>query len=499
MHACIVAISAFFIQLSFAQISVGTPSNVAACQTVQLSWQGGIAPRTVAIGMTALTLFLSIHLTIFQSIRSASPPLPALENLGSSLGASFSWFVDPSVPAGTSVFVEVQDSTGESGRSSPFTIQPGSTLRGSENITDTGTNTGGGVTSPSSTSQAGSGDLKDKTGDSQAGSSDASAVAAVSPSAGNFVDSGPASISSSSTPTPTFPPETPSESSAQSFSAALNSVLGSSTISDPALGGITRASSTPTGNETGQTLPATTGVLSPGGASSAGPGQSTSGSDNTFSKNNVTMSGSVIAGIIAASVVCALLAACCVIRRCRRRRPDTPDRLSYPFSVSGGSQASATREMVGRSGYPASTFSSWGNHGDLADERALSPTSTPLVHGTTESQPWEGEQGTIESRYAAAFTPGHIASSSSIDRNDPTSQRRFRGPIPKSMTDALPSDAPSAIPGEGLHNTRPTDGAPVQIFDEIRPLEMPSWGTAHGMMTGRQPVVAGYPPPYTSR
>lgn len=144
--------------------------------------------------------------------------------------------------------------------------------------------------------------------------------------------------------------------------------------------------------------------------------------------------------------------------------------------------------MVGRSGYPASTFSSWGNHGDLADERALSPT-------TDNQQPWEAGQGTIESRYAAAFVPGHTASSSSIDRNDPTSQPRFRGPIPKSMTDMYtrhvgPAESSSAILEDQLHSPRSNDGDQSQVFDEIRPQEIP-------LMAGRHPVI-GYPPPYTS-
>jgi len=164
--------------------------------------------------------------------------------------------------------------------------------------------------------------------------------------------------------------------------------------------------------------------------------------------------------------------------------------------------------MVGRSGYPASTFSSWGNHGDLADERALSP-AIPVVN--TEAPPWEAGQGTIESRYAAAvtpghtvFTPGHTASSSSIDRNDPTAQRRFRGPAPKNMIDvfhAAPADSPpSAIMGEQSNSphAQSNEGSPAQVFGEIRPQEMP-WGRMHDMMAGRDPVVVGYPPPYTSR
>jgi len=166
--------------------------------------------------------------------------------------------------------------------------------------------------------------------------------------------------------------------------------------------------------------------------------------------------------------------------------------MVYPFTAN---TASTPREMAGRSGYAASTFSSWGNHGDL-EERALSPAAAASSEGHAL---WEPGQGTIESRYHAAFTPGHNASSSSIDRNDPSSRQRFRGPIPKSMTDvynAGASDSSTAILGEQPYNTERADGNPVQTFDEIRPQAMPSWGTMHDMM-GRQPVV-GFPPPYTS-
>lgn len=156
--------------------------------------------------------------------------------------------------------------------------------------------------------------------------------------------------------------------------------------------------------------------------------------------------------------------------------------------------------MVGRSGYPASTFSSWGNHGDL-DERTVTPG--PAAVGPELQPSWDVGQGTIESRYQAAFTPGH-ASSSSIDRNDPSSHQRFRsrGPIPKSMADARhaePFDSSTALVDEQPYTADANSGPPAQhTFDEIRPQVMPSWGAAHDMMAGRQPIVAGYPPPYTS-
>jgi hypothetical protein len=248
-------------------------------------------------------------------------------------------------------------------------------------------------------------------------------------------------------------------------------------------------------------------VVQSGASSTGAAGNGTdNGSNNVdLSKKNV-MSGPIMGGIIAAAV-CTLLAAICILRRCRRRRRSAVDRLAYPF---GPMDAEAVpREMVGRTGYPASTFSSWGNHGDL-DERTVSPTVV-----STEAHPqWEAAPGTIESRYQAAFTPGH-ASSSSIDRNDPTSHQRFRSraPIPKAMmTDArhvepLPSNSAPIFVSEQLvpyaPDVKSRDGpgptATTPNFDDMRPQAMPSWGTMHDMMAGRQPVVAGYPPSYTSK
>ncbi|KAJ7680782.1 hypothetical protein DFH06DRAFT_1405452 [Mycena polygramma] len=478
-----------------------------------------------------------------RSILSAASPNPALVNLEPSNEPSTTWIIDLS--PGTSVILSVQDSTGDSGQSSTFSIHARATLGGGScdgtsqgtgggngtttvappnggpvkigSGNSTGTNGGDGNAGDSGAGDSGAGDsgtqgISDTSsspggsqaspsqGGSQASSPEAHGGSQPTPSQGSdssSVPSGhnlspvsPASDPSSSTSLPT----SFAQSSGQSASASNSNSASGSSNSNEAIDSL--ASPTFTLPESlagpgGQIQPATSVLQS--GVSSSGTEQ-TGLSDNAAKKT--VKSGPIIGGVIAA-IVCVLLAAFCVLRRCRRRRPDAPDRLSYPFSM-GDTEAAVRREMSGRSGYPASNFSSWGNRGDL-DERAL----TPAGAGSSEGQPmWEAGYGTIESRYQAAFIPGHTASSSSIDRNDPTSHRRGHGAVPKSMTDtyhAEPSSPSTAIVEEQSHTTDLSDGNAARDFDEILPHAMPSWGTAHDMMAGRRPIVAGYPPPYTSR
>ncbi|KAF7357791.1 Protein disulfide-isomerase erp38 [Mycena venus] len=497
MHAyCIVVVFALLIPLSLGLVTVNAPTSAIACDPVQFTWQGGTGPW--------LLVTPSFHVC---SILSESPPNPALENLGSSAAPPFTWVVDAKL-IGTTVFLSVQDSTGDSGQSSPFTIvHPGlgSACGGSEatsggggevgaigggaNSTATGGDGSGGGNAGGETSPPPRGGSQGSSpqGGSQAPDSSSSSSAQNPPSSPTSTSSPSTSSSPSST---TSPAESPA---AFNFNTASGS---SSTSSTNSLSPPTFTLSDDVSGLGGQIQPASSVVQS--GVSSTGITQDgASNNNNNFTKKNV-MSGAIIGGIIAAAIV-VLLGAFCVLRWYRRRRLNAPDTLSYPFSYTGTEASGSTpREMVGRSGYPASTFSSWGNHGDL-DERAVSPSEGHSL--------WEPGQGTIESRYQAAFgfTPGH-ASSSSVDRNDPSpqAQQRFRsrGPIPKSMTDAChagPSDSSMAIMSEQPYTAIINEGPPAHTFDEIRPQAMPSWGTAHDMMAGRHPVVAGYPPPYTSK
>ncbi|KAJ7782314.1 hypothetical protein DFH07DRAFT_1010250 [Mycena maculata] len=545
-----------FLQISpsFSQLSVDTPSvtqflllvvalliRLIQFERFGLSNCRALLARrnwTVVAGMITL-LLIDNFCHNFQSIVSANPPNQALDNFGSVSEPSLSWTVD--VAAGDSVIVQVQDSAGESGQSAPFTIHPGVMLNG---VCLAGANAGAGqlptdssqsTPTPSSTSNSSpntnsggvgnteidgnstdtantgantAGDGGGTSTSSQKDSAGTSNTAAVSQPSGQ--DSQPngqdspsgAPTSSINSPTnsspssfPTSPSLTGTDSIGQ-FPSTANSGLGSS-ISDPTQNPITPAQSETTGGAGGAKLPGTD-VPPSNSLASAEPGQSVTSTSNVDFANKNVMSGSIIGGVIAA-VLCVLVVVFCVIRR-RRHRLNTPDRLSYPFAASD-TETGTPREMVGRSGYPASAFSSWGNHGDLSDERVLSPTA-PLTDGGSEgNRPWQSGQGTIESRYNAAFTPGHTVSTSSIDRNDPTSRQRFRGPIPKSMTDAHqagPAESSSALLGEQLHSPRSDEAHPVQIFDEVRPQEMPSDTAVPDMMrAGRHPVI-GYPPPYTS-
>ncbi|KAJ7446906.1 hypothetical protein B0H11DRAFT_2083758, partial [Mycena galericulata] len=444
---------------SLALLTVKTPSDAAVCSTVDLSWQGGIAPWLL-------------------SIVSSTPPNAAVETLGTTSDTIFGWTVD--LTAGTSVILQVQDSAGDSAQSSPFTIQPGGVmldgtcLAGKPVSAQVPPSTGSGSTSSSgaepSTTHTGSGD----------GHTSSTSVTSTTTSTSSSVVSPP-----SSSPSPT-PSPLPDPQSAAPFSSTVFSGLGSPS-SDSGLGSITLALSEPTGGPEGPGITfSVTNALPSTSLSSAGTGHSAT-SDVLLAKKNV-MSGSIIGGIIAA-VLCVLVAVFCVIRRSRRRRRNERNRVVYPFSAANDAEALAPREMVGRSGYPASTFSSWGNQGDLTDEPAVSPTTEG------HHRQWEAGQGTIESRYNAGFSPGHTASSSSIDRNDPTSQQRFRGPIPKSMTDTRHAGPPEPSPAI-MEQQLGSACTPALIFDETRPPDLPTWAAVHEA-TGRHPVV-GFPPPYTS-
>ncbi|KAJ7873893.1 hypothetical protein B0H14DRAFT_124882 [Mycena olivaceomarginata] len=105
MHfLCIVTVFAYVfsvIPLSFATISVVTPVTAATCE-----------PR--------LNFLARRNRSHTFCILSAASPDNAIENLGASAAPPFTWNVDVNI--GTTVVISVQDSTGDTGRSSPFTI-----------------------------------------------------------------------------------------------------------------------------------------------------------------------------------------------------------------------------------------------------------------------------------------------------------------------------------------------------------------------------------------
>ncbi|KAJ6625769.1 hypothetical protein B0H10DRAFT_2000572 [Mycena sp. CBHHK59/15] len=491
---CIFVFFALFILPSFSSIVVDAPESAVSCQPVELSWQGGTG-----------------------IILDATPPNPALENLGSAT-TPFTWDVNL-IPGNGNVILEVKDSTGAIAQSVPFTIQEGSTIPVGGRCTASASTQGhsgagvpqgssdtGSANTSSSTDTSGSSDVSgstDTSGSADTGSSgisqssqggsvgvstgDGTALLQPSPSDGS-------NLGASSFASTRFPPS--SSSTSASFTDTKSSPPAATLLNSAAVSasGATESSSTAllagsNGGEVVQTTP-------PGESPSPGIGQPvTSGASSSFAKKNI-MSGSIIGAIITAVLV-SLLAAFYLTRRCRRRRLHTLDRLSYSFSNT--SEAPTTREVTGRSGYSASAASSWGNQGDLSDDREAGSLSPTTVMVSAEGQSWEADHGTIESRYAATFTPRHSASSLSIDRNDPSSQPRFRGPNTQITTDARhfrPSDSSAAILGEQLHDERSPDFDSPQSLCESRIHEMPSWTAIHHM-TELKPIV-GYPPPYTS-
>jgi hypothetical protein len=85
--------------------TINTPSNVVVCLPVLLSWTGGTPPY-----------FLSVH-------DGNNPTGPAIEDLGSQDGTSFTWEVK--LAAGTSVGLSLRDSTGLIVQSAVFSINSG--------------------------------------------------------------------------------------------------------------------------------------------------------------------------------------------------------------------------------------------------------------------------------------------------------------------------------------------------------------------------------------
>ncbi|KAH7926305.1 hypothetical protein BV22DRAFT_1033021 [Leucogyrophana mollusca] len=84
---------------------INTPAIVLECEPTLLTWSGGKSPY-----------FLTVN-------PGGDPSSPALECLGEQTGTSYTWTVN--IASGTSVGLELRDSTGDVAYSAPFTIQPG--------------------------------------------------------------------------------------------------------------------------------------------------------------------------------------------------------------------------------------------------------------------------------------------------------------------------------------------------------------------------------------
>ncbi|KAI0039854.1 hypothetical protein FA95DRAFT_1577323 [Auriscalpium vulgare] len=123
----LVAAALFVVAASAQTLTINTPSNVAECLPLQITWSGGTPPYTVSLA------------------SGTDPNGPALQILATNTQAtSFSWSA-VNFASGTSLDLNVRDSTGTLQQTAPFTVNPGTTdcLNGSSSS--------GASTAPSST------------------------------------------------------------------------------------------------------------------------------------------------------------------------------------------------------------------------------------------------------------------------------------------------------------------------------------------------------------
>ncbi|KAF9475386.1 hypothetical protein BDN70DRAFT_883749 [Pholiota conissans] len=122
---------------ALAQLTVNTPGPAVVCQPLLISWTGGTPPY-----------FLSV-------LPGNQPTAAALIDFGQQTGTQLTWTVN--ITAGTSLGLNLRDSTGTLAQSGVFTVQASSdtsclTSSGSTTSpttgTTTGTTTGGSTTAP---------------------------------------------------------------------------------------------------------------------------------------------------------------------------------------------------------------------------------------------------------------------------------------------------------------------------------------------------------------
>ncbi|KAL5480160.1 hypothetical protein ACEPAI_1430 [Sanghuangporus weigelae] len=87
-----------------AQLLINTPTNAVQCQPLSITWSGGVGKKVD-----------------FVVVPGDQPSAPALVDLGQQAGTSLIWVVN--VSAGTSIALEVTDSTGTIVQTAPFTVQ----------------------------------------------------------------------------------------------------------------------------------------------------------------------------------------------------------------------------------------------------------------------------------------------------------------------------------------------------------------------------------------
>ncbi|KAI0058202.1 hypothetical protein BV25DRAFT_1919567 [Artomyces pyxidatus] len=187
--------------VSAQSFTINTPASAAECLPLAISWSGGSPPYTLVSFSVNDDRPSADGSVFFSSVASGTDPNgPALAILSSdNSGTSFSW---PQVnfPAGTSLDLNVRDSTGILAQTAPFTVNPGTT----------GCLNGGSSSSSGSASSAPTSGSTSSTGASAAPttSSTTSAAAPTStaptsshPSSASSASSAPSKASTTSAPT----------------------------------------------------------------------------------------------------------------------------------------------------------------------------------------------------------------------------------------------------------------------------------------------------------
>ncbi|KII85009.1 hypothetical protein PLICRDRAFT_178774 [Plicaturopsis crispa FD-325 SS-3] len=191
-------------------LQINTPASAVECQPTLLSWSGGTPPYFLRYASAVMCHLQPTYIFIpFSVLPGNSPSSPALQDLGTQTGTSFTWSTN--ITADTSVGLTLKDSTGAIAQSAAFTIQAGSSscIGGSSSSTAAGSSgstsatTSAGTTSSSSSSAAATTSSASKassasvTTSSAAGSGSSSASKTGSSTSAAASSSGSASSSSS--------------------------------------------------------------------------------------------------------------------------------------------------------------------------------------------------------------------------------------------------------------------------------------------------------------
>ncbi|KLO17210.1 hypothetical protein SCHPADRAFT_994525 [Schizopora paradoxa] len=154
-----------------AQFMIITPSNVVECEPTLLSWSGGVAPY-------------------FLVIVDGNNPTTTLENLGQVNGTSLSFIVN--FASGTSLGLNLKDSTGAVAQSGAFPVQAGTSTACVGQGVSTSAPAGGSTTAGSTASTTAGGSTTSgatSAGSSTTGTTSHASTTSTSPSSGSTTSS----------------------------------------------------------------------------------------------------------------------------------------------------------------------------------------------------------------------------------------------------------------------------------------------------------------------